>query len=294
MGVPRRHRARRAGHVGGLPDIRTFLLPRADYVDRRRLVHRGAGRHRQPGHRRRRRVRARAPHVAVRAAHHRRLGRASEATPAPLFHVPFAAIFVNCLAAPAIGNARAALGSRHRAQQGEGRDGRGPGRDPLDPWLRKMVAEGVADIAAITLQRRHDLNEMMRRPRPASEGPARTARALSLERGARRRASRPMCWTGLFNAGGGHGIYLSSPDQRAFRDGRVMAVHAYTHREKAADVYSRVALGLHGEGLLALMDNQLRQDFARREGIGVLSDAIRREAADALAKAEAIGRRSCA
>jgi hypothetical protein len=47
----------------------------------------------------------------------------------------------------------------------------------------------------------------------------------------------------LFDSGGGHGIYLSSPDQRAFRDGRVMAVHAYTHRDKAADVYSRVALG---------------------------------------------------
>ena len=73
---------------------------------------------------------------------------------------------------------------------------------------------------------------------------------IELEQRARYRwnAARAACISadlldGLFNAGGGHGIYLSSPDQRAFRDGRVMAVHAYTHRDKAADVYSRVALG---------------------------------------------------
>ena len=108
--------------------------------------------------------------------------------------------------------------------------------------MRKLIAEGVADIEAITLQRRHDLTEMIDAATNDVEIP--------LEQRARYRwnAARAACISadvldGLFNAGGGHGIFLSSPDQRAFRDGRVIAVHAYTHREKAADVYSRVALG---------------------------------------------------
>ena len=225
---------------GGLPDIRTFLLPRSDYVIDDVWHTAGlAGTGSQD--------------IVVDGAfvpEHRTLpfaqlitgdwaGRA--AATAPLFHVPFAAIFVNCLAAPAIGNARGALTraiDRSKAKVAAAR----PGRDPLEPWLRKILAEGVADIAAITLQRRHDMNEMMA---AATEGVE-----IPLEQRARYRwnAARAACISadildGLFNAGGGHGIYLSSPDQRAFRDGRVMAVHAYTHREKSADVYSRVALG---------------------------------------------------
>jgi len=225
---------------GGLPDIRTFLLPRNDYlIDD--VWHTaglsGTG----------------SQDIVVDGAfvpEHRTLpfaqlitgdwaGRA-DAT-APLFHVPFAAIFVNCLAAPAIGNASGALDraiERSKAKVSTAR----PGRDPLDPWLRKILAEGVADIAAIPPQRRHDLNGMM--------AAATAGEKVELEQRARYRwnAARGACISadlldGLFNAGGGRGIYLSSPDQRAFRDGRVMAVHAYTHREKAADVYSRVALG---------------------------------------------------
>jgi 3-hydroxy-9,10-secoandrosta-1,3,5(10)-triene-9,17-dione monooxygenase len=225
---------------GGLPDIRTFLLPRADYVIDD-VWHTaglsGTG----------------SQDIVVDGAfvpEHRTLPFAQlitgdwagrEAAPSPLYHVPFAAIFVNCLAAPAIGNARAALQrslERSRAKVAAAK----PGRDPLDPWVRKILAEGVADIAGVTLQRVHDLDEMM--------AAAEQGNALPLEQRARYRwnAARAACISAgvldrLFDSGGGHGIYLSSPDQRAFRDGRVMAVHAYTHRDKAADVYSRVALG---------------------------------------------------
>lgn len=225
---------------GGLPDIRTFLLPRADYtIDD---VWYTAGLAGTGSH-----------DIVVDGAfvpEHRTLPFAQlitgdwagkQAKPAPLFHVPFAAIFVNCLAAPAIGNARAALGraiERSKVKVASAK----PGRDPLDPWVRKLIAEGVADIEAITLQRRHDLTEMIDAATNDVEIP--------LEQRARYRwnAARAACISadvldGLFNAGGGHGIFLSSPDQRAFRDARVIAVHAYTHREKAADVYSRVALG---------------------------------------------------
>jgi 3-hydroxy-9,10-secoandrosta-1,3,5(10)-triene-9,17-dione monooxygenase len=225
---------------GGLPDIRTFLLPRDDYtIDDVWHTAGLAGTGSQD--------------IVVDGAfvpEHRTLPFAQlitgdwagkEIATAPLFHVPFAAIFVNCLAAPAIGNARGALNralDRSRAKVASAR----PGRDPLEPWLRKLLAEGVADLAAVTLQRRHDLIEMM--------DAATAGQEIPLEQRARYRwnAARAACISadvldGLFNAGGGHGIFLSSPDQRAFRDGRVMAVHAYTHRDKSADVYSRVALG---------------------------------------------------
>jgi 3-hydroxy-9,10-secoandrosta-1,3,5(10)-triene-9,17-dione monooxygenase len=225
---------------GGLPDIRTFLLPRSDYVIDD-VWHTaglsGTG----------------SQDIVVDGAfvpEHRTLPFAQlitgewagkEASPGPLYHVPFAAVFVNCLAAPAIGNARAALQrsiDRSRAKVTSAK----PGRDPLDPWVRKMLAEGVADIESVLLQRAHDLDQMM--------DAAARGEDLPLEQRARYRwnAARAACISAgvldrLFDAGGGHGIYLSSPDQRAFRDGRVMAVHAYTHRDKAADVYSRVALG---------------------------------------------------
>jgi 3-hydroxy-9,10-secoandrosta-1,3,5(10)-triene-9,17-dione monooxygenase len=225
---------------GGLPDIRTFLLPRADYtIDDVWFTAGLAG--------------TGSNDIVVDGAfvpEHRTLPFAQlitgdwagkEADPAPLYHAPFAAVFVNCLAAPAIGNARAALDrfiERSKAKVSSAK----PGRDPLEPWTRALVAEGVGDLESVTLQRRHDFTEIMDTAVRGETAP--------LERRARYRwnAARAACISAgvldrLFDAGGGHGIYLDSPDQRAFRDGRVMAVHAYTHRDKSADVYSRVALG---------------------------------------------------
>jgi 3-hydroxy-9,10-secoandrosta-1,3,5(10)-triene-9,17-dione monooxygenase len=225
---------------GGLPDIRTFLLPRDDYVIDDVWYTAGlAGTGSQD--------------VVVDGAfvpEHRTLPFAHlitgewpgrEADPSALYHVPFAAIFVNCLAAPAIGNARAAA-ERFVAQCSAKVARAKPGRDPLEGWIRRTVAENAADLSAVTLQRRHDMHEMMDAAAAGETAP--------LEQRARYRwhAARAACISAgvvdrLFDAGGGHGIYLDSPDQRAFRDGRVMAVHAYTHRDKAAEVYSRVALG---------------------------------------------------
>lgn len=225
---------------GGLPDIRTFLVPRADYVIDdvwRTAGLAGTG----------------SQDIVIEDAfvpERRTLPFAQLITgdwagksvaTAPLYHVPFAAIFVNCLAAPAIGNAQAALTralDRTKAKVANAK----PGRDPIDPWVRKVLVEAVADLEAVTLQREHDMDDMMSAAEKGVE--------LSIEQRARYRwhAARAACISagvvdGLFDSGGGHGIYLSSPDQRSFRDGRVMAVHAYTHRDKAADVYSRVALG---------------------------------------------------
>jgi 3-hydroxy-9,10-secoandrosta-1,3,5(10)-triene-9,17-dione monooxygenase len=224
---------------GGLPDIRTFLLPIADY--RIEDTWHTAGMVGTGSH-----------DIVVDGAfvpEHRTLPFANlvtnecegwDANPAPLFRTPFAAIFVNCLAAPAIGNARGAL-ERFVAKARE-KVAAAKGKDPLDPPAQVIVAESVADLDAAVLQRRHNLVEMM--------GYARRGDAIPVERRARYRwdAARAACLSAdvcsrLFDAGGGHGIFLSDPNQRSFRDARVMAVHAYTHRDKSARVYGRATLG---------------------------------------------------
>jgi len=224
----------------GLPDVRTFLLPRSDYqIDD---VWRTSGMIGTGSH-----------DVVVEGAfvpEHRTLPFADvvtqqcpgwDANPGALFRAPFATIFVNCLAAPAIGNARGALrhfveGCRSKLERAKA------GRDPLEPPAQTIVAESVADLDGAVLQRRHNLEEMMSH--------AERGEAIPIERRARYRwdAARATCVSAevcdrLFDAGGGHGIFLDAPTQRAFRDARVMAVHAYTHRDKSARVYGRAALG---------------------------------------------------
>lgn len=224
---------------GGLPDIRTFLLPISDY--RIEDTWHTAGMVGTGSH-----------DIVVDGAfvpEHRTLPFANlvtnecegwEANPGPLYRAPFAAIFVNCLAAPAIGNARGAL-ERYVAKCREKVAG-AKGKDPLDPPAQVIVAESVADLDAAVVQRRHNLREMM--------DYARRGEAIPVERRARYRwdAARAACTSAdvcsrLFDAGGGHGIFLNDPSQRSFRDARVMAVHAYTHRDKSARVYGRATLG---------------------------------------------------
>jgi 3-hydroxy-9,10-secoandrosta-1,3,5(10)-triene-9,17-dione monooxygenase len=225
---------------GGLPDIRTFLLSRDDYViedvwETAGMVGTGSN------------------DIVVEGAfvpEHRTLPFANLVTnecegwsvnPGPLFRAPFAAIFVNCLAAPAIGNARAAL-ARFRDKCRDKVARARPGKDPLEPSAPIIIAESTADLDAVALQRRHNLSELMDYVERGEEIPP--------ERRARYRwdAARAACISAdvcsrLFDAGGGHGIYLDDPMQRAFRDARVMAVHAYTHREKSGRVYGRATLG---------------------------------------------------
>jgi 3-hydroxy-9,10-secoandrosta-1,3,5(10)-triene-9,17-dione monooxygenase len=224
---------------GGLPDIRTFLLPAADY--RIEDTWHTAGMVGTGSH-----------DVVVDGAfvpEHCTLPFANlvtnecagwAANPAPLYRAPFAAIFVNCLAAPAIGNARGAL--ERFVDRCRDKVGKAKGKDPLDPPAQVVVAESVADLDAAALQRRHNLVEMM--------DYARRGEAIPIERRARYRwdAARAACLSAdvcsrIFDAGGGHGIFLDDPNQRAFRDARVMAVHAYTHRDKSARVYGRATLG---------------------------------------------------
>ena len=224
----------------GLPDIRTFLLPRSDYqIDD---VWHTAGM-----------IGTGSNDIVVDGAfvpEHRTLPFADvvtcqcpgwDANPSALFRAPFATIFVNCLAAPAIGNARGALARFIEKCRGKLARAK-PTKDPLDPPAQTVVAESVADLDGILLQRRHNLNEMMNY--------AERGETIPIDRRARYRwdAARAACISAevcdrLFDAGGGHGVFLYDPTQRAFRDARVMAVHAYTHRDKSARVYGRAALG---------------------------------------------------
>jgi len=225
---------------GGLPDIRTFLLPRQDYAIED--VWHTAGM-----------VGTGSNDIVVDGAfvpEHRTLPFANLVTnecegwavnESPLFRAPFAAIFVNCLAAPAIGNARGAL-ARFRDKCRDKVSKARPGKDPLEPSAAIIIAESAADLDAVSLQRRHNLSEMMEY--------GERGEVIPPERRARYRwdAARAACVSAdvcnrLFDAGGGHGIYLDDPTQRAFRDARVMAVHAYTHREKSGRVYGRATLG---------------------------------------------------
>jgi len=225
---------------GGLPDIRTFLVPKTDYrID---LVWDTVGMAGTGSH-----------DIVIEEAfvpEYRTLPFANVVTNdipgwefnnTPLFHAPFAAIFVNTLAATAIGNARACVDlflQRCRSKVANAK----PGKDPLEPSFSVVAAEAVASIDAIELQRKHNLEEMMNY--------AERGEIIPIERRARYRwdAARAACMSmdvvdSIFATGGAHGINMSDPLQRHFRDAKVMAMHAYTRRDQNARLYGKATLG---------------------------------------------------
>jgi 3-hydroxy-9,10-secoandrosta-1,3,5(10)-triene-9,17-dione monooxygenase len=160
----------------------------------------------------------------------------------PLYRLPFGIVFPNCIAAPAIGVALGAL-AVFREQTKTRVSPRDQSRVAEDPFVQFRLAEAAAEVDAARERILSNFTEMMRRARAGEEIPL-TDRARY-----RWDAAKGLDWSKravdrLLDASGGRGIFLSNPIQRAWRDVHAMRAHAGNNPEKAAAIFGRSEFGL--------------------------------------------------
>jgi 3-hydroxy-9,10-secoandrosta-1,3,5(10)-triene-9,17-dione monooxygenase len=161
---------------------------------------------------------------------------------APLYRLPWGLIFPYGITAPAIGAAQGAL-TAFREQAARRVNIRDGSRAVEDPFLQHRLAEAAAEIDAARDRMLANFAEMMRLARAGEE--------IKLADRARWRwdagniidrsvyaADR------LFEASGGHGLFLDNPIQRAWRDVHAMRAHAGNNPERAAFIFARSEFGL--------------------------------------------------
>jgi len=227
------------------PDMRTFLVPRSDYrIDDNWFVAGLCGTGSKnivvedafvPEHR---------THRFIDAFLSRNPG--TEANPGPLYRLPFGSLFAYGVSAPAIGVARGAL-DFYRDWTRERISVMDRSKAAEDPFAQLRLSEAAAEIDSLEARLAHNWDSMSAL---ASDGIA-----IPIELRARCRwdsahaVSQAVHATAqLFQASGGHAIFLDNPIQRAFRDVHAMRAHAINTPERAARIFARSELGITAQG----------------------------------------------
>lgn len=165
-----------------------------------------------------------------------------------LYRLPFGSLFCYAISAPIIGTAR----GTYTNLLAEGRE-RAPvsferGRQEDAP-LQVRIARTAAELDGLTLQ----LHENFRTMRATVDrGDRITIDIRSRVRWDAARAAEVAtdCVDRVFAAAGGRAIFLANPIQRAFRDAHAMRAHAYNNTDHAAQIMGRAELGLPNRELL--------------------------------------------
>lgn len=224
---------------GDAPDMRTFLLPAADYriIDNwhvaglagtgsKDIVVDGAF---VPEHR---------THRFADAYLSQNPGQAVNTS--ALFRLPFGCIFSFCIAVPAIGAAGGALESYRSYMQKKlaAYDG---SKVADDPFAQRRLSEAAVEIAAAESEVRHTWEPFCAmaeagEPIPlALRARARWSAANIVLRGVR-------AVDLLFEASGGRALFLDNPIQRYFRDVHAMRAHALNNPDRASQVFGYAEL----------------------------------------------------
>ena len=224
-----------------LPDLRSFLLPRKDYrIDDNWHVAGLAG--------------TGSKDIVVDGAfvpEHRShshwdftLGKPLpgwELNPAPLYRLPFVVVFINTLTAAILGAAAGFLDAWleiSRTRHG------GLGLViAKDPYSQKLAAEASYTIKSATRMFLHDCDEMMDTAR-AGETFTMPRRAELRYNTVRSAELGVHAVDRLFEAGGGHAIFLDHPLQRRYQDIKAMMAHAAMNPNPAARLYGAAQLGV--------------------------------------------------
>lgn len=224
----------------GPPDMRTYLLPRADYriedtwhviglkgTGSKDIVVDGAF---VPEHR---------THRLIHGFKCESPG--NEINPSPLFRLPFGQIFVRSVSTTAIGIAEAALEAfsstaSRRIAAGD------QSKVAIDPAVQRVSAEAAGEIDDVKLVLHRNLEELV--------GYADRGEVAPVERRARfrydsARAAERCCRVvnALFAASGGRAIFLGHPLLRAWLDINAARAHFANNPEKPARNFGGLQLG---------------------------------------------------
>jgi 3-hydroxy-9,10-secoandrosta-1,3,5(10)-triene-9,17-dione monooxygenase len=226
---------------GEPPDLRVFLLPRRDYAiddnwhvmglcatGSKDLVVKDAFVPEYRTHSYRDAFALNHPGIAV--------------NDAPLYRLPFGLVFTYGIVAPAIGAAKGAL-TAFREQAAKRINVRDGSRAVEDPFMQYRLAEAAAEIDAARERMHANFAEMMRLACAGAEIPLADRARYRWDSGkAIERSVRAVDL--LFEASGGHGIFLDNPIQRAWRDVHAMRAHAGNNPERASFIFARSEFGL--------------------------------------------------
>jgi 3-hydroxy-9,10-secoandrosta-1,3,5(10)-triene-9,17-dione monooxygenase len=161
---------------------------------------------------------------------------------APLYRLPFGLVFTYGIVSPAIGAAQGALAA-FREQAAKRINVRDGSRAVEDPFMQYRLAEAAAEIDAARDRMLANFAEMMRLARAGAEIPLADRARYRWDSGkAIERSVRAVDL--IFEASGGHGIFLDNPIQRAWRDVHAMRAHAGNNPERASFIFGRSEFGL--------------------------------------------------
>ncbi|HXZ87946.1 MAG TPA: hypothetical protein VEF07_05210 [Candidatus Binataceae bacterium] len=164
-----------------------------------------------------------------------------EINPAPLYRLPFTAVFINALSAAILGASTGFLDAW--IESGRTRHGGLGLKVAEDPYCQKLAAEASYTIKSAATKFLNDCDEMIET--------ARAGEPFTLERRAELRYNTTRsaqlaahAVERLFEAGGGHSIFLDHPLQRRYQDIKGMRAHAATNPDPAAKLYGTALLGV--------------------------------------------------
>ena len=161
---------------------------------------------------------------------------------APLYRLPFGLIFTYGIVSPAIGAAQGAL-TAFREQAARRINVRDGSRAVEDPFMQHRLAEAAAEIDAARDRMLANFAEMMRRARAGAEIPLADRARYRWDSG--KAIDRSVnAVDRLFEAAGGHALFLDNPIQRAWRDVHAMRAHAGNNPERASFIFARSEFGL--------------------------------------------------
>jgi 3-hydroxy-9,10-secoandrosta-1,3,5(10)-triene-9,17-dione monooxygenase len=229
---------------GAPPEMRTFLVPRRDYIIEDNWFVSGL---RATGSKD---IVIESAFVPEHRTHRlidgfRRASPGNEINKAPLYRIPFGQIFVRSVSTSAIGAAQGALDAYTAiaAKRVAAGDGQKVAEDPA-AQLVAARAGALVDEARAILHR--DVEELM--------ASARADQELSLERRLRFRHDSSQAVVksveavdALFTASGGRAIFLDSPLQRYFQDVHAARAHYANNPDKPGRNWGGVQLGLKNQ-----------------------------------------------
>ncbi|MGC2525768.1 MAG: 3-hydroxy-9,10-secoandrosta-1,3,5(10)-triene-9,17-dione monooxygenase oxygenase subunit [Stellaceae bacterium] len=166
----------------------------------------------------------------------------TEVNDAPLYRLPFGLIFSYGIVSPAVGAAQGALGA-FREQASRRVNVRDGSRAVEDPFMQHRLAEAAAEIDAARDRMLANFAGMMRLARAGEEIPLADRARCRWDSGkAIERSVNAV--DRLFEAAGGHALFLDNPIQRAWRDVHAMRAHAGNNPERASFIFARSEFGL--------------------------------------------------
>ena len=170
-------------------------------------------------------------------------GPGHKVNPAPLFKLPFAAIFTSTVAAPVIGTVAGCYETYLSAMRDRVRLSLGGGRFAEDQSAQIAVARASSEIDAAILQMDRNIRELLELAEAGQPLPM--SMRLRVRRDQVRGTERALeAIDVLFKTAGGNSLTRGNPIERAWRVPHAGSVHVANDAARALAMYGRGAFGL--------------------------------------------------